>query len=95
MIPIDLYIRFDDKVLPNTKTPWLKWSEGQIYTKWPDTALYIKMLDVAHYFSVNVQDDESVIYSRKEDWSFHTNNRKKSVFFGIWYLPIRLLLIGN
>lgn len=49
------------------ESPWLNWSNGQIYTKNPDDALIDKMVIIAHKLGAKVQGDDGEIYNSHLD----------------------------
>jgi len=49
-------------------SPWLDWSEGNIYTKNPDRQTLAKMLQFADLLGATVQGDEGEIYRNLNDY---------------------------
>jgi len=49
-------------------SPWLDWSEGNIYTKNPSRKALAKMLHIADLLGATVQGDEGEIYVSLDDY---------------------------
>ncbi len=49
-------------------SPWLDWSEGNIYTKSPDRKTLAKMLHIADQLGATVQGDEGEVYVSLDDY---------------------------
>jgi len=49
-------------------SPWLDWSEGNIFTKNPDRPTLAKMLQIAELLGATVQGDEGEIYASLDDY---------------------------